>query len=306
MQGANSKDIPITLICGYLGSGKTTLINQILNTPLFPKRLAILINDFGDLDVDATLIKQERNDGNIISLKNGCVCCKIQDDLVSTLEIIKSEQIDGVLIEASGIAIPNKLKKQCLVPGYDLGRCAVTIDAQNFNTKRKDKYVGYLVEQQATEGDLLVITKTDLAPTFKLELSSKSKSSDQRVNRIEQVLSSDPNLTEYLFQHQNMTTTSDETEKGVGFASTTLKQTRLIPQSKLENLVEEIPGWVERMKGTVDTDQGVTLVQASSHFRNFTAQAEPGPKGLIVIYPEDFSSEIKTTFHEWREWFFIS
>ena len=139
MQEAKSKDIPITLICGYLGSGKTTLINQILNTPLFPKRLAILINDFGDLDVDATLIKQERNDGNIISLKNGCVCCKIQDDLVSTLEIIKSEQTDGVLIEASGIAIPNKLKKQCLLPGYDLRRCAVTIDAQNFNPKRKDK-----------------------------------------------------------------------------------------------------------------------------------------------------------------------
>ena len=85
-----------------------------------------------------------------------------------------------------------------------------------------------------------------------------------------------------------------------------MKQTRLIPQSKLENLVEGIPGWVERMKGTADTDQGVTLVQASSYFRNFSAQAEPGPKGLIVIYPEDFSSEIKTTFHEWREWFFTS
>ena len=103
-----------------------------------------------------------------------------------------------------------------------------------------------------------------------------------------------------------MTTTSNETEKGVRFASSTLKQTRLILRSKLENLVNGIPGWVERIKGTANTDQGVTLVQASSHFRNLIAQAEPLTKGLILIYPEDFSSEITITFHEWREWFFIS
>ena len=92
MRAVYSKDIPITLICGYLGSGKTTLINQILSAPQLSKRLAILINDFGDLNVDADLIKQERSSGSIISLKNGCVCCKIQDDLASTLETIKSEQ----------------------------------------------------------------------------------------------------------------------------------------------------------------------------------------------------------------------
>lgn len=305
MRAIYTKDIPITLICGYLGSGKTTLINQILSAPQSSKRLAILINDFGDLNVDADLIKQEGSSGSIISLKNGCVCCKIQDDLASTLETIKSEQPDGVLIEASGVAMPNKLKKQCLIPGYDLGRCAVTIDAKNFDTKRKDKYVGYLVQQQAIEGDLLVITKTDLAPDFELPLIQE-KAQDQNKQPTDQVLSTDPNLVGKLFQAPNKILPFRELDKGVGFASNTLSQTKLIPQSTLENLIKEMPPWVERVKGTAETEQGLTLIQASSQFCNFTAKTKPGQIGLVIIYPEKFCSEIQSAFTKWTEWFSVN
>ena len=305
MRAIYSKDIPITLICGYLGSGKTTLINQILSAPQLSKRLAILINDFGDLNVDADLIKQERSSGSIISLKNGGVCCKIQDELASTLETIISEQPDGVLIEASGIAMPNKLKKQCLIPGYDLGRCAVTIDAKNFDTKRKDKYVGYLVQQQAMEGDLLVITKTDLAPDFELPLIQE-KAQDQNKQPTDQVLSTDPNLVGKLFQAPNKILPFRELDKGASFASNTLSQTKLIPQSTLENLVKELPPWVERLKGTVETEQGLTLIQASSQFCNFTSKTKPGQIGLVIIYPEKFCSEIQSAFTKWTEWFSVN
>ena len=305
MRAIYSKDIPITLICGYLGSGKTTLINQILSAPQLSKRLAILINDFGDLNVDADLIKQEGSSGSIISLKNGCVCCKIQDDLASTLETIKSEEPDGVLIEASGVAMPNKLKKQCLIPGYDLGQCAVTIDAKNFNIKRKDKYVGYLVQQQAIEGDLLVITKTDLAPDFELPLMQE-KAQDQNKQPTNQVLSTDPNLVGKLFQAPNTILPLSELEKRVGFATNTLIQTKLIPQNILENLVKEMPSWVERIKGTAETEKGLTLVQASSQFCNFTAQTKPSQIGLVIIYPENFCSEIQSAFTKWTEWFSVN
>ncbi len=97
--------IPITILTGFLGSGKTTLLNRILNGN-HGLRVAVLVNDFGAINIDAELIVGVES--GVISLANGCVCCSIRDDLVETVmeTISRPEQPEYILLEASGVAEP--------------------------------------------------------------------------------------------------------------------------------------------------------------------------------------------------------
>ena len=129
--------IPITIISGYLGAGKTTFINKVLKETNVP--LGILVNDFGDLDIDYDLIKND--DGLTYSLPNGCVCCKLNDDTGAALESIKTRDISGVLLEASGVAIPIKIANYGLSwPGFSLNGILSIVDGQSIESLLHDKF----------------------------------------------------------------------------------------------------------------------------------------------------------------------
>jgi G3E family GTPase len=97
--------IPVTILTGFLGAGKTTLLNRILNGN-HGLRVAVLVNDFGTINIDAELVVGVES--NVISLANGCICCTIRDDLIATvLETIdRPERPEYILLEASGVAEP--------------------------------------------------------------------------------------------------------------------------------------------------------------------------------------------------------
>ena len=99
--------IPITIIGGFLGSGKTTLLNHIL-TRDHGMRAAILVNDYGEVNIDSQLLAG-KTDGDIIDLPNGCICCTLARGLVEVIEKIlhASNPPERILIEASGISSPN-------------------------------------------------------------------------------------------------------------------------------------------------------------------------------------------------------
>lgn len=106
----NKKLVPITLLTGYLGAGKTTLINHILNNQEGYK-VAVIVNDIGEVNVDANLIekggKVEEKDENLVPLSNGCICCTLKTDLIKQIaSIIQKGKFDYILIEASGICEP--------------------------------------------------------------------------------------------------------------------------------------------------------------------------------------------------------
>ena len=104
------KHIPITLLTGYLGSGKTTLINHIL-TNNKNNKIAVIVNDIGEVNIDASLIEKDglvsQKDESLVALSNGCICCNLKMDLVEQiLEIVRQNKFDHIIIEASGICEP--------------------------------------------------------------------------------------------------------------------------------------------------------------------------------------------------------
>lgn len=105
-----NKIVPITVLTGYLGSGKTTLINHIL-TNQEGYKVAVIVNDIGEVNIDAELIQKggivKEEDSNLVPLSNGCICCTLKVDLMQQIvDIIKSRKFDYILIEASGICEP--------------------------------------------------------------------------------------------------------------------------------------------------------------------------------------------------------
>ena len=157
---AHDKDIQVTVIGGYLGAGKTTLVNHILRTA--DERIAVLVNDFGDVNIDEALIASQ--DGDTISLANGCICCSLVDGFSAALATITA--LDPVperlVIESSGVADPATVAAYGHSPGLRLDATVVVVDAETIRTKARDVYVGDTVVGQLGSGDIIVLNKTDL------------------------------------------------------------------------------------------------------------------------------------------------
>jgi len=109
------KDVPVLLLTGYLGSGKTTLVNHILTNRKGIK-FAVIVNDIGEVNIDASLIQKggvvAQKDDSLVALQNGCICCTLKMDLVDQLsDLVKSRQFDYIVIEASGICEPEPIAR---------------------------------------------------------------------------------------------------------------------------------------------------------------------------------------------------
>ena len=154
--------LPLTIIGGFLGAGKTTLIQRLL-THTEGRRIAVLVNDFGKLNIDAKLIAQAGAD--TIELTNGCVCCSIGDDLNGALIQLESRasDFDHVVIEASGVSDPWKIAQIGLLnAGYRLDGVIVLVDAASVQDLLNNPRYEDTVIRQCRRADLLLVNKIDL------------------------------------------------------------------------------------------------------------------------------------------------
>jgi G3E family GTPase len=153
--------VPFTVIGGYLGAGKTTLLNQLLREN-DGMRLAVIVNDFGDIGIDADLIVG--HEGDTINLTNGCICCTISDGLVNVLDDLhrRADHIDHVVVEASGVSDPVRIGHYAGPFGFELRGVIVLADAEQIRRQVGDKYVGDTVISQLCGADIVLLTKTDL------------------------------------------------------------------------------------------------------------------------------------------------
>ncbi|MGJ7609535.1 MULTISPECIES: CobW family GTP-binding protein [unclassified Variovorax] len=163
MTTSHKKRLPLTVIGGFLGAGKTTLLNRWLREA-DGLRMAVLVNDFGALNIDADLIAATH--GDTTALTNGCVCCQIGDDLgralVSVIEA--SPPFDAVVIEASGVSDPWRIAQIGMAaPELSLEGVIVLVDASAAAQQAQDPMLADTLVRQLKSADLVVVNKADLA-----------------------------------------------------------------------------------------------------------------------------------------------
>lgn len=197
----NLNKVPATVVTGFLGSGKTTLMSNILKQA-DGKRIAVIVNEFGELDIDAELLRScpiegceddvsantaEQTDNGIYELANGCICCTVQEEFLPVMKqlVERRDEIDHILIETSGLALPKPLvqafnwpeiKAHCtvdsvitVVDGPAVAERRFAHDPQAVEAQRQadegldhDPSLEELFDDQLSAADLVVISKRDL------------------------------------------------------------------------------------------------------------------------------------------------
>ena len=280
--------IPVTIIAGYLGAGKTTLINRILKAR-DPRGLAIMVNDFGAINIDAELLR-ESADGRVRSFANGCICCSIGEDFGAALDALRQqpESIERVIVEASGVATPANLKRQCRAPGFHPHGCLVVVDAANYARKAEDKYIGVLLEQQVREADWLYVNRADNGAEF-------PDTAQPRLTE-DEVLRLDRAPPQAVPVEQTKASTP-------AFTSISVRQIEPVDKRTLTDLLDELPDRVERVKGFVATAEQTLLVQQTGgrfEISPIEPQADPA---LVFIVPTNHESELRQLLEKrWQSW----
>lgn len=270
--------VPVLVVGGYLGAGKTTLINNVLRTAT--QRIAVVVNDFGSVNIDASLIREKHND--TIELTNGCICCAVGESLANVLFSIldRSELPELVVIEASGVANPAAVAAFAHMDGFHHLGNVVLIDATHAVKTSRDPLVGRTFTLQVQSAHLLAITKSDEA-------------TDTVISEVRSMISSHAPSTPLVFttsatlssliMDMSLTPQSSNTDAHTSFTSTTLSHVSAQDETQLRAFIHNFPSTVVRAKGIVElTDGSHRLVQKVGS-TVLISDTELPATGLVVI-----------------------
>ncbi len=286
--------IPVTIITGFLGSGKTTLIRHLL-THNRGRRIAVIVNEFGELGIDGDLLRscqicpEDEAPNNIVELTNGCLCCTVQEEFLPTMQalIARRDDIDCILIETSGLALPKPLITAFRWPEI---RTAATVDAvitvvdcdavadgrfasdpdQVDLLRQADEELDHetplqeLFEDQLACADLVILNKTDLVnaqqyqaviDSIRQELSRSVKimNSDRGIVEPEAILGFNSAVEDHLHERPSHHDTEEEHEHDDEIDSTYLVLAREFDPQQLQHQLEKLVAEREiyRIKGFV-------------------------------------------------------
>lgn len=249
--------VPITIIAGFLGAGKTSLLTHLLHSD-HGKRMAVLVNDFGKLNVDAELIVKV--EGETVSLTNGCICCTIRDDLMTeVIKLLEQETSpEHIIIETSGISDPtlvaHTFQMQAMQGIVEVESIISVVDADQALSLQNEFLE--LAIRQIQVADLLVLNKTDLASHKKkteLKAFVQEKAPNARV--IEATMGRVP-LELILNQARFNLNQLPETIQGhnLAFETWTYSSEELFTFMAIRKALEQLPSGVYRAKGFIQLE----------------------------------------------------
>ncbi len=263
--------VPLTVLTGFLGAGKTTLLNRIL-TDDHGLRIAVLVNDFGSINIDADLVVGLEGDGDLISLANGCVCCNVRDDLVAavTQVMARPDQPEYIILEASGVAEPSSIAltfmDEDLRDRIRLDSIMCVIDAEQVFAVPE---MMELKLRQVAFADMLILNKVDLVTRD--EIDQIKAWLDDRFHRYRLVEASngnvpleillsvgrfDPTQIEALphqHDHSDHPTGGDHQDHSQVFRTWSYETDESISLEALRQSARQLPASVYRCKGVVQT-----------------------------------------------------
>jgi G3E family GTPase len=162
-QGNTKQRVPVTVITGFLGSGKTTLVNHILKGQ-HGQKVAVIVNEFGEIGIDGQLMIAD-DEEQLVEFNNGCLCCTVRGDLVRTLEdLTQRADLDAVLVETTGLADPAPVASTFIVADeikskFNLDAFVTVVDAPNLQRNLTDSHEA---QEQVAFADIILLNKTDL------------------------------------------------------------------------------------------------------------------------------------------------
>ena len=293
---AGREIVPFTLVSGFLGSGKTTLLQRMLEQPA-GRRIAVLINDFGAVNIDAALIRSRGP--TIFELTNGCACCSLSAGLAQTLADLLAgpRAFDAIVMEASGIAEPLGILHVALSnPGIRLNAVIVVADASSVPQQLEDPLARSTIEQQMRAADLVVINKVDLVDAGELQRAHACLADiapDVRTLTAAQGAVPIELLLDVPLPADTGTCLASVTvSHDCPYRSHVLETPAVLEQRLLRSLAENLPATILRAKGFV------RLAHDSSHHylldvvgRRWSLSRQPAtaayPQGLVVIGTPD-------------------
>ena len=296
--------IPITIIGGFLGAGKTTLMNHILNN-YEKKKIAVIVNDFGSINIDSRLIKS--SDENMIELSGGCVCCSIQTNLFdSIMRLIKSSHTpEHIIVECSGISNPANIVSMLMSP---MLRPLVTIDGIITIVDAKQVLSSYrkfpaLVVKQVSLSNFIILNKVDMVSDEEKENVKNIVKSWKPQVRIMEAVNADVPINLLLgFSEINevLKKLNLEESKHHGhtktFESVSYSTNEVFSQESLNEWRDRLPPEILRAKGVINLgkDKGAVnfnLVGSWNRFERIKEENEVTTSNFVFIGENDWSKK---------------
>lgn len=294
---------PMTVIGGYLGAGKTTLLNYLL-TQAHGLRCALVVNDFGEVNIDADLIAS--HDGDTISLQNGCLCCSMADGFAVALGRILQDpgRLDRIVVEASGVAEPRRIAQTAQAFRMPVEGVLVVVDAEQVRAQADNKYVGETVRRQLSQADMLIVNKVDLVDDMAVKkLRGWLSDHAPAVPTYETVRSRLP-LEILLGQLQHRPPPQDEAlqRPGHGHCTRLLERQRPVSRRALARFADRLGRRAFRAKGFVKLDETPGRLHVfqlvgrrwSLSESAMLADHHPGVR-IVIIEPLETSTDTRST-----------
>jgi len=260
--------VPITLLAGFLGSGKTTLLNRILKGD-HGRRMAVLVNDFGDVSIDKELVASA--DETSITLENGCICCTIRDDLIGAVrDLLRREPApEHIVVEMSGIADPGSVLRTFQLmerkwPMHVDGVIAL-VDLENFPEEGHEHHI--LAREQLVLADVVLLNKIDLVSPERLsEIETKIRGYVPTARIVETIQADVPlelllgiggKKSSPLLEPSAVLdgeASEHSHQKAHGFSTFTFRTQHMLALEQLREMTTELPSGVFRAKGIVYLD----------------------------------------------------